>query len=364
MSSKFGEKIQITIFGQSHSEAIGVVIDGLPAGEVIDLERVQAFLERRAPGRADYATPRKEGDQAKILSGLFEGKTCGAPLCAIIENTNTRSKDYERNIPRPGHADFTAWEKYAGANDYRGGGHFSGRLTAPLCFAGAVCLQILERQGIHVGAHIASIGEVKDELFDEVELSETMLHQAAAHPFPTLSETAGEAMRQVIAQARMEQDSVGGIIEGAAIGLPVGLGEPMFDGVESRLGALLFAIPAVKGVEFGAGFGVAQMRGSENNDPYYYDKAGQVRTRTNHHGGALGGITSGMPLLTRLAFKPTPSISQPQESIIFGEKRDTELCVHGRHDPCILPRAVPVVEAALAIGVLDMLCIAGKYKKV
>ncbi len=359
MSSNIGEQVKITIFGQSHSEAIGVVIDGLPPGEEIDLERVRAFMQRRAPGQNAYSTPRKEADEARILSGLFEGKTCGAPLCAMIENTNTRSKDYERDIPRPGHADYTAMEKYNGANDYRGGGHFSGRLTAPLCFAGAVCMQILERRGIYIGAHIAQIAEVKDVPFPPCDLERAVLQHTASASFPTLSEEAGEQMQAVIAAARAEGDSVGGIVEGAVIGLPVGVGEPMFDSMESCLSKLLFSIPAVKGVEFGAGFAVAGMRGSENNDAFYYDGEGLVRTKTNRHGGILGGISSGMPVLVRAAFKPTPSIAKEQDSISFLNAEACKLQVKGRHDPCIVPRAVPVVEAALALGVLDLLCVAG-----
>ena len=358
MSSDFGKKVKITIFGQSHCEAIGVVIDGLPAGEEIDMEQVQQFLQRRAPGQAAYTTSRKEADTAKVVSGLFEGKTCGAPLCAMIENTNMRSKDYDKRkgLPRPAHADFTAWVKYKGANDHRGGGHFSGRLTAPLCFAGAVCMQILERKNIHIGAHILSIKGVKDASFDAVNLEAAALKAVTAKPFPVQVDAAGEEMQAVIAQAKAGQDSVGGVIECAVVGLPVGVGEPMFDGLESRLAAAVFAIPAVKGVEFGAGFAVAEMLGSENNDAFYYDAEGAVRTKTNHHGGSLGGISSGMPLVLRAAFKPTPSIGLAQDTVSIGRKENDVLEIEGRHDPCILPRAVPCVEAAVAVTVLDLLC--------
>ncbi|MBM6828285.1 chorismate synthase [Anaerotignum lactatifermentans] len=356
MSSNFGKEIQISIFGQSHSEAIGVVIDGLPAGEEIDLERIQAFMGRRAPGQHKYATPRKEADIPKVVSGLFEGKTCGAPICAVIENTNTRSKDYSKLVdaPRPGHADFTAAVKYGGFQDYRGGGHFSGRLTAPLCFAGAVCMQILERKGIHIGSHILSIHGEKDLPMDDVEITAAQLREVTAKTFPVFSDGAGERMKEVIEAARMEGDSVGGVVEAAAVGLPVGIGEPMFDGLESRLAAILFAIPAVKGVEFGAGFQAAELYGSENNDAFYYDEMGCVKTKTNHHGGSLGGISSGMPLTVRVAFKPTPSISKEQQTIYLSRKEGQQLQVTGRHDPCIVPRAVPVVEAALAVGLMDL----------
>ena len=358
MSSDFGKKVKISIFGQSHSEAIGVVIDGLPVGEAIDMEEVQKFMERRAPGRNAWSTPRKEADMPRVVSGLFEGKTCGAPICAIIENTNTKSKDYDKlkDLPRPGHADYTAWVKYDGCNDHRGGGHFSGRLTAPLCFAGAVCKQILERKGIHVGAHILSIKGVKDVSFDAVSVDADTLKSVTSKMFPVQDDAAGEAMQAAIAAARERGDSVGGIVECAVTGLPVGVGEPMFDGLESVLAAAIFAVPAVKGVEFGTGFGVADLFGSENNDDYIYMEDGTVKTKTNHHGGSLGGISSGMPLVFRAAFKPTPSISMEQDTISISKRENDKLAVEGRHDPCIVPRAVPVVEAAAAVAILDLLC--------
>lgn len=358
MSSEFGKKVRISIFGQSHSEAIGVVMDGLPVGEEIDLEQVQAFLERRAPGRNAYSTPRKEADTARVLSGLFEGKTCGAPLCAIIENTNTRSQDYDKlkDLPRPGHADYTAWVKYAGANDHRGGGHFSGRLTAPLCFAGSVCKQILERRGIHIAAHILSIHGVQDMPFDAVSIDTDTLRTVGEKAFPVLDDAAGKKMQAEIAAAKERGDSVGGIVECMVTGLPVGVGEPMFDGLESVLAAAVFAIPAVKGVEFGTGFGVAELFGSENNDDFIYDTDGRVKTKTNHHGGSLGGISSGMPLVFRAAFKPTPSIGMEQDTISISKRENDKLAVTGRHDPCIVPRAVPVAEAAAAAAILDLLC--------
>ena len=358
MASDFGKKVKITIFGQSHSEAIGVVIDGLPVGEEIDLDAVQKFMERRAPGRNAYSTSRKEADLPRVVSGLFEGKTCGAPICAIIENTNTRSKDYDKlkDLPRPGHADFTAWVKYGGYNDHRGGGHFSGRLTAPLCFAGAVCKQILERKGIHVGAHILSIKGVKDIPFDAVEIDAKTLQEVAEKAFPVQNDAVGEEMQAVIAAAKEKGDSVGGIVECAITGLPVGVGEPMFDGLESVLAQAIFAIPAVKGVEFGAGFAVAELFGSENNDDFIYNEDGAVKTKTNNHGGSLGGISSGMPLVFRAAFKPTPSISMEQDTISISKRENDRLAVTGRHDPCIVPRAVPVVEAAAAVAILDLLC--------
>lgn len=354
MSSIYRGHLTVTIFGQSHAPAIGVTIDGLPAGHAIDLDALQAFLDRRAPGQNDWSTPRKEADSPEILSGLADGVTCGAPLAAVIRNTNTRSKDYSnlRDIPRPGHADFTAQVKYGGAQDVAGGGHFSGRLTAPLCIAGGICKQLLAEEGIAVGAHIASIGGIADAPFDPVDPGDVTL--PGQKPFPVWSDRAGARMREIIAGARAELDSVGGLIECAVTGLPAGLGDPMLDGMENRIARLVFAIPAVKGVEFGAGFTVAGLRGSENNDPFCI-RDGQVRTRTNRAGGILGGITNGMPLLFRAAVKPTPSIARPQESVSLSRMEEVTLEIQGRHDPCIVPRAVPVVEAAAAIAVYDAL---------
>ena len=356
MSSSFDGNLRISIFGQSHSGGIGVVIDGLPAGEKIDMDALQAFLARRAPGGNAWSTPRKEADAPEFLSGLVNDTTCGAPLCAVIRNTNTCSGDYEnlRDIPRPGHADFTAHVKYGGFQDVSGGGHFSGRLTAPLCVTGGICRQILQRRGITIGAHILRIGEVCEARFPETELSPEMLRSAAGKPFPALDDEAARRMQNEIRAAKEALDSVGGVIECAAVGLPVGLGDPMFDGMENRIARIVFAIPAVKGVEFGAGFQVARMHGSENNDPYYMD-GDAVRTRTNHAGGILGGITNGMPLIFRAAIKPTPSIAREQQSVSLGRGEDAILSVRGRHDPCIVPRAVPCMEAALAIAITDAL---------
>lgn len=356
MASYLGEHIHVSVFGQSHSPAIGVVVDGLPAGERVDMEELGRFLKRRAPGQNATSTPRKEADLPQFLSGLVDNVTCGAPLAALIENTNTRSQDYAqlRDKPRPGHADFTAQVKYGGFQDVAGGGHFSGRLTAPLCIAGGICLQMLRRRGIEVAAHIASVAGEADRPFDPMgETVETMDALKRA-PFPVLDEKAGERMRKVILQAKEEGDSVGGIVECLVTGVPAGLGEPMFGGMENRLAAALFGIPAVKGVEFGAGFGVATMRGSENNDPFTV-KDGKVVTETNHAGGILGGITNGMPLVFRLAFKPTPSIAKQQQTVSLSKNQVEELVVTGRHDPCIVPRAVPVVEAVTALVLSDLL---------
>lgn len=349
-----GKNIRISVFGQSHSKAIGAVIDGLPAGFRIDNEKVKAFTDRRAPGRAKFATARKEADTAVVLSGLVDGVTCGAPLGMLIENADTRSGDYEnlRRVPRPAHADYAAAVKYNGFQDVAGGGHFSGRLTAPLCYAGAICLQILEQRGVQIKAHIASVGDIADTPFDPVEIPDVDI---AAKAFPVLSDEQGAKMQAEIERARMACDSVGGVIECAVTGLPAGLGEPMFDGVENQLAKNLFAIPAVKGLEFGSGFAGTRLRGSQNNDAFTVGADGQIRTDTNNHGGILGGITSGMPILFRVAVKPTPSIAQPQKSVNLDTKAQKELVIRGRHDPCIVPRAVPVVEAVTAVTVLDLL---------
>jgi len=356
MSSYLGKNLHVSIFGQSHSAAIGVSVDGLPAGEKIDPEELQAFLGRRAPGRDATSTSRKEADAPRFLCGLVDDVTCGAPLCAVIENTNTRSKDYDKlkDVPRPGHADYTAQIRYGGYQDVRGGGHFSGRLTAPLCIAGGIAIQILKRRGIDIAAHIYSVGDAEDRPFDPLGENEQTLKALREKPFPVLNDSAEKNMRAVIMDAKAEGDSVGGIVECIVTGLPAGLGDPMFGGMEGRLAAALFGIPAVKGVEFGAGFEVARMRGSENNDAYEITD-GRVRTATNHAGGILGGITTGMPLVFRLAFKPTPSIFREQDSVSLSRGEGEKLCIEGRHDPCIVPRAVPVAEAAAALVLLDVL---------
>ena len=349
MSSIFsGTALRLSVFGQSHSEAIGMTLDGLPAGIPVDPEELQGFLNRRAPGQNDWSTPRREEDRPEFLCGLKDGRTCGAPLTAVIRNHNTRGKDYEqlRILPRPGHADYTAQVKYGGFQDYQGGGHFSGRLTAPLCVAGGILLQMLKRQGITVQARVLRIADVEDE--------SPFASSVAEKEFPTVSDEVGLRMRKAISDARREGDSVGGIVECVIRGVPAGIGEPMFDGVENRIAQLMFAVPAVKGIEFGAGFAAAGMRGSENNDEFCLTE-GQIRTRSNHAGGILGGITDGEEIVFRTAFKPTPSISRPQRSVNLETMREETLAITGRHDPCIVPRAVPVVEAAAAIALSDLI---------
>ena len=355
MASICGNRLKVSVFGQSHAPGIGCVIDGLPAGEPIDMDALGRFLARRAPGRDAFSTARKEADLPEFISGLCDGVTCGAPLCAVIRNGDQHSKDYSEiaDKPRPGHADYTAHIKYHGAQDVRGGGHFSGRLTAPLCIAGGIARQILARRGIHIGAHSYAVNGVRDTAFDPCAVSVADFELLENKPFCVLDDAAGAQMQQRILAAKDACDSVGGIIECAVVGLPVGLGAPMFDGMENRLAQILFGVPAVKGVEFGDGFASAALRGSENNDPMVMGEDGIPRMTTNHAGGILGGITTGMPLIVRCAIKPTPSIGQPQNTISLSGQRNAELTVHGRHDPCIVPRAVPVILAATAIGILD-----------
>ena len=353
MSSTYGENLKLSIFGQSHGPAIGMTLDGIPAGLPVDLEVLQVFLNRRAPGQNNWSTPRREEDRPEFLSGLLDGFTCGAPIAAVIYNKNTRSGDYAnlRDCPRPGHADYTAQVKYGGFQDAAGGGHFSGRLTAPLCIAGGLCKQWLAEMGICVGARIAAIaGEADDIALDP-------LHpqlERIGRDFPVLSPAAGERMRQKIAQARAEGDSVGGLIECCITGLPAGVGEPMFGGVESRIAQIVYGIPAVKAVEFGVGCSASSLRGSQCNDAFSVED-GRIVTLTNNTGGILGGITNGMPVIFRTTIKPTPSISCQQQSISLSRMEETELVVKGRHDPCIVPRAVPVVEAAAAIAIYDLI---------
>jgi len=365
LSSTFGKNIKISVSGQSHSAALGVIVDGFPAGFEIDTEQLYAFMQRRAPGRNKFSTPRSEADRPEILSGTVGSTTCGAPLMAIIRNTNTRSSDYDnlRDVPRPSHADFTANEKYGGFQDASGGGHFSGRITAAICIAGGIALQMLRKQGIEVFAHIKKIHSVSGEAPDYYSAeSLEKLRAVAAKAFPVYDDGAGELMMAEIERARESLDSVGGGIECAVTGLPVGVGDPMFDGIESKLSAAIFAVPAVKGVEFGSGFACADMLGSEHNDPFYMDENGDIKTKTNNHGGILGGISSGMPIVFRTAIKPTPSIAKAQESVSLSRRENAPLEIKGRHDPCIVQRAVPVIEAAAALVILDLLADFGKSK--
>lgn len=356
MSGMWGSKIKLSIFGESHGNAIGITIDGLPAGFSIDMDKIMMEMARRAPGKSSLSTPRKESDIPEILSGYFEGKTTGTPLCAIIRNSNTKSKDYSKlkDVMRPGHADYTGAVRYKGFNDYRGGGHFSGRITAPLVFAGAICKQILEVKGIIVSAHINSIGKIKDCSFLESDISDELLNSFKEKELPLINTKLEDEMRQEILRARSSGDSIGGTIECAILGVSPGIGDPFFDSVESTLAHLMFSVPAVKGIEFGKGFDISKMRGLEANDEYYLEN-GNIKTKTNNNGGILGGITNGMPIIFNVAIKPTASIFKEQNTVNIVTMEETTLCIEGRHDPCIVQRALPVIEAVAAIGITELM---------
>ncbi len=355
MSSFWNHNITVSIFGESHGPAIGVVLDKLPSGEYIDAEELRNFMARRAPKKDGTSTPRRESDMPNILSGIYNNYTTGTPLAAFINNTDTHSQDYSNisKLARPGHADYTGALRYKGFNDVRGGGHFSGRLTAPLCFAGAICGQILERRGIYTGAHILRIHNIKDTAFDPCGISREDIISLRHKSFPVLNDRKGTSMKNDIAKAREAQDSVGGIVECMVTNVPAGIGSPIFEGLENSIAQLVFGIPAVKGIEFGAGFQAAEMLGSQNNDEFYVDKRGHVLTKTNNHGGILGGISSGMPIVFRVAFKPTPSIAKEQATVDLSSLKNETLKIKGRHDPCVVPRAVPCVEAAANLAILS-----------
>jgi chorismate synthase len=323
---------------------------------MLDMDIIRHEMDRRVPGKNEISTPRKEKDEFDIISGYFNKRTTGTPLCAIIWNTDRQSSDYDNvaKAPRPGHADYTGSIKFSGFNDYRGGGHFSGRLTAALVFAGAVSKQILCEKGIKILSHIYRIGNIEDSPFDKLDITEKIANSLFKSDFPVIDIQRGIQMKKLISDVKNEQDSVGGVVEAAILNLPAGLGEPFFDSVESKLSHLLFSIPAVKGVEFGEGFEISQMKGSEANDEFYINK-GKIKTSTNHNGGILGGITNGMPVIFRAAFKPTPSIGRLQRTVDLDKMEDTQISIKGRHDPCIVHRALPVVEAAAAMAVLDLL---------
>ncbi len=358
MKNTFGSDLSLTIFGESHGRAIGAVLDGMAAGVPVEEAFLAACMDKRRARGDGLSTPRVEGDAVQFLSGVVNSRTTGTAIALMIENTNTRSGDYAKtaDLLRPGHADYTAYAKYHGFQDARGGGHFSGRLTAPLCVAGGIALQALEARGIRIAAHIASLGPepICDTPLDPMKPNRVQLDAILANPLPCASASAATRMRACILDAKNDLDSVGGIVECVAYGVPAGLGDPMFDGIENRIAKIAFGIPAVKGVEFGAGMAAARLRGSQNNDPYRMD-GDAVRPQTNHAGGILGGITTGMPIVWRMAVKPTPSIGRRQQSVDLVARSDAELVVHGRHDPCIVPRAVPVAEAACALALLDAL---------
>ena len=354
MSGTWGRNIKFSTFGESNGKAVGITIDGLKPGIELDIDYIRREMARRAPGKSRLSTSRQEEDSFEILSGFFNGKTTGTPLCVMIRNSDQHSKDYEKtkSLMRPSHADYSGHVKYMGFNDYRGGGHFSGRLTAPLVFAGAVCRQVLEAKGILIGSHIRSIGCIEDMGFSLTDIEPYTLYSLRDKTFPVLDEEAGEAMQHVIIDAKAEQDSVGGVIEAAAINLPAGLGDPFFDSLESTLAHILFSVPGVKGLEFGSGFDIARMKGSKANDEYYVEE-GKVKAYSNNNGGIIGGITNGMPLVFRVAMKPTPSIGRAQRTINVEKMENENIEIAGRHDPCIVTRAVPVIEAVTAMAILD-----------
>ncbi len=355
MSANWGTNIELSLFGESHGKAIGIVIGNLPAGVHLDLEAIKKDMKRRAPGQNKMSTARKEADEVEIISGVVDNITTGAPLTGLIYNSDQHSKDYSylKELMRPGHSDYSAYEKYHGFNDVRGGGHFSGRLTAPIVFAGAIAKQILKQQGILIAAHIKSIKDIEDKSFD-VDISESMLESLSLQQYPTIDPDIFNKMKETIEEARVNCNSVGGNIECAIINVPAGIGNPFFDSIESHLSQLLFSIPAVKSVSFGLGEKITRLYGSEANDCYYYD-GDKVKAKTNNNGGILGGISNGMPIVFQVGIKPTPSISIEQNTINVKTKTNALLQVKGRHDPCIVQRAVVVVEAMAALGLLDLM---------
>ena len=352
--NNWGNNIRLSIFGESHGQGIGIVIDGLPGGIKLDVDRIKREMQRRAPGRSNISTSRSEADKVEIMSGFVNGMTTGTPIAGVIRNTNTISKHYEKDLMRPGHADYTAYVKYGENRDYRGGGHFSARITAPLVFAGAVAKQVLEAEGVYVGAHILKIADVEDDRFDPVKISASELRAVSGLDFPVVDENKGELMKQRILDAKNNLNSVGGITECAVVGMPAGKGEPFFGSVESRVSSMLYSVPAVKAVMFGAGTDFADMTGKAANDEFYIEN-GTVKTYTNNNGGINGGITNGMPIVFRAVLKPTPSIAQKQRSVNIAKMENAEIEINGRHDPCIVHRGTVVIENAAAVAMLDLL---------
>lgn len=356
MSGVWGNKIKLSIYGESHGEAIGVVIDGIESGISIDMENIEKDMERRAPGRNNLSTQRKERDRPEILSGIFNGLTTGAPISVMIRNFDKHSKDYSniKDVMRPGHADYTGYVRYNGFNDYRGGGHFSGRITAPLVFAGAFAKEILKKKGIFIGSHIKQVGEVHDESFNSLDLNKELFNELLDKELPLIDSDKIDKVKDEILSHKMNLDSIGGVIECGVVGLKAGVGNPFFDSLESTISHLAFSVPAVKGIEFGAGFDFANMKGSDANDEYYVEN-GEVKTYSNNNGGIIGGISNGMPIIFRVAIKPTASISKEQRSFNIKTMENESLTVVGRHDPCIVQRAAVVIEAIAAISILELI---------
>lgn len=356
MGGIWGKNIILSIFGESHGSGIGLVIDGLPPGLSLDLDLINKELQRRAPGRDKLSSQRREEDEFEILSGYFNSRTTGTPLCGIIRNKDSKPEDYKelKDIIRPGHGDYPGYIKYKGFNDYRGGGHFSGRLTAPIVFAGAIAKQVLMKKNILIGSHIKRIFNIEDRIFNKSYISENLLREIANKDFPVIEDTQGKKMKEVIANIKNEKDSVGGEIETAILNIPPGLGQPFFHSIESRLSQMMFSIPSVKAIEFGSGFDMARAKGSQVKDEYIIE-GDQIKTIENHNGGITGGISNGMPIVFNIGIKPTPSIGQVQRTVNIKEMKEIEINIRGRHDPCILPRTVPVVEGGTALVILDLL---------
>ncbi len=348
----WGSKLKVSIFGESHGIGIGVILDGIPSGLTLDTDFINREMSRRAPGRDKLSTPRKEADEVEILSGVVDGKTTGTPICGIIRNTNTRSHDYTPNLLRPGHADFTGFQKYGETHDFRGGGHFSGRITAPLVFAGAIAKLALAKEGITVGSHIKSIHGVSEASFLDCDLTPQKLQSISAKAFPVMCDEIGEKMQKEILDAAADKNSVGGILECAVLGIKPGFGSPFFASVESLISSMMFSIPAVKGIEFGRGFDFCNLTGIEANDPFETDGK-EIYTTTNNNGGINGGITNGMPVIFSLAIKPTPSIAKEQKTVDTDKMENTTIEIKGRHDPCIVQRAAVVAECAAALAILE-----------
>lgn len=364
MAANFGKNYKISLFGESHGVALGVNIDGIPAGTKLDLEFIKEEMKRRAPGKSKLTTPRIEKDEFEILSGFFNGVTTGTPLAMIVRNNDQRSKDYSelKKKPRPGHADWSGINRYDGYNDIRGSGHFSGRITASIVFAGAIAKQLLQEKGILIGAHIKSLKDIKDRDFEEKDINLKKINKLRKMVLPTLSENIAIEMENVIMKAREEGDSLGGIVEIMVKGMKAGIGDPFFESIESEISRMMFSIPSVKGVEFGAGFDITRMTGYEANDEMYFDENGEIKSYTNNNGGIIGGITTGMPINFCVAIKPTASISKAQKTVNLETKKNDILEVKGRHDPVIVPRAIVVLEAATAIVILDRIMESKKYK--
>jgi len=360
MANSYGKLFRISLFGESHSEAIGVVIDGVPSGVELDMNEIMLEMGRRAPGKNAFSTPRAESDVPEILSGIFEGKTTGTPICAVIRNTNTRSKDYTPELLRPSHADYSGKLRYNGYEDYRGGGHFSGRLTAPIVFAGAVAKQILKKENIEIFAHIKNVGKIYDDCIDMANPDIDTLRKLKSETLPFINKEKGKSAEDEILSVRSDADSIGGSVEAIICGVRGGVGSPFFESVESRISSMLFSIPAVKAVEFGIGTEFSELLGSQANDSFVIEND-TIKTKTNNNGGINGGITNGMPIVLSATIKPTPSIGSEQETVNINTKENVKLKIQGRHDPCIVQRAVPVIEAALAITVLDLILEAKTY---